>query len=157
MIRVALVLGAAVWPGGRASPTLARRAGHALALWQAGNVQVLVACGGLGAHPPAESQVMADLWRAAGVPDAAIRVEARSTSTRQNVTFALPILRALGPCEVVIVTDPYHAPRARLIARQAGLKAATDTPPWRAMGPRQLARHLPREGAALVAVVLGWR
>jgi len=157
VIRAALVLGAAVWPGGRPSPTLRRRADHALGLFRAGKVQILVASGGLGAHPPTEAQVMADLWRAAGVPLAAIRQEDRSTTTRENVTFSLPLFWANGVTQVVIVTDPYHAPRARLIAQQLGLRATTDTPPWSAVGPRQWARHAPREAFALLAALLRWR
>lgn len=157
MTRAALVLGAAVRADGTPSATLARRADHALALWRAGAVDVLVGCGGVGVHPPAEGQVMADRWRAAGVPDAAIRVEGQSTTTRENVTLALPILRALGAESVVIVTDPYHAVRARLIARQAGLRVRVACPRWRAVGPRQWAIHLPREALALVAVALRWR
>jgi len=157
MIRAALVLGAAVWPGGVASPTLRRRADHALALWRAERVDVLVACGGLGRHGPAEAEVMAALWRAAGVPGGAIRIEARSTTTRENLAFALPVLQALGAGRAAIVTDPWHAPRARLIARQLGLPAVADCPPWRAQRPRVLARHLAREGLALVAAVLRLR
>ena len=156
-MRVALVLGAAVWAQGVPSPTLARRADHAAALWRAGKVDLLVGCGGLGRHPPAEARVMADLWRAAGVPAAAIALEETSTTTRANVTQALPILRALGATEVVIVTDPYHAPRAWLIARQAGLPARVSTPAWRSVGPRQWLRHLPREGVALIAALLRLR
>jgi uncharacterized SAM-binding protein YcdF (DUF218 family) len=156
-VRVALVLGAAVWAGGRPSPTLVRRARHAAALWQAGRVDAVLGCGGIGRHPPAEGAAIAAICRAAGVPEGAVHVEDQSRSTRENVTLAIPILRALGATEVVIVTDPYHAPRARMIARQLGLATATDCPPWRALGPRQLARHIPREGVALLATVLRLR
>jgi len=156
-MRVALVLGAAVWPGGKPSPTLARRADHAARLWQAGLVDAIVGCGGVGVHPPAEGHVIAAICRSAGVPDASLHSETQSHSTRENVTFALPILRALGCTAVVIVTDPYHAPRARLIAWQLGLDAVADCPPWRKLGPRQLIRHIPREGVALLATLLRLR
>jgi uncharacterized SAM-binding protein YcdF (DUF218 family) len=156
-MRVAVVLGAAVWAGGRPSPPLARRAAHAAALWRAGRVDAVLGCGGIGAHGPAEAAVIARLCRAEGVPAQALHVEDRSTTTRQNLTLALPILRAMGATQVVIVTDPWHAPRARLIARQLGLRAVSDSPPWRATGPRQLARHTLREGVALMAVLLRLR
>lgn len=119
--RVALVLGAAVWPGGRPSPTLERRARHAAALWQAGEVGAIVASGGLGRHGPSEAEVIAALCHAGGVPEAALVLEARSTSTEENLRFSLPLLRAMGAREVVIVTDGFHAPRARLAARRLGL------------------------------------
>jgi len=155
--RVALVLGAAVWAGGRPSPTLARRAGHAAGLYLAGEVDVIVGCGGLGDHPPTEARVITALCHAAGVPEAALAEESASTTTRENLTNALPLLARLKPRCVIIVTDPYHAPRARLIARQLGLSARSDCPPWRAIGPRQWLRNVPREGLALLATVLRLR
>jgi uncharacterized SAM-binding protein YcdF (DUF218 family) len=155
MTRAALVLGAAVWAGGVPSPALARRACHAAALWRAEKVDVIVACGGLGHHPPAEAEAIAAVLHTEGVPRDAIRLESASRSTRDNIARALPILRALGATRVVIVTDPWHAPRARLIARQAGLAAGTDSPPW-CLRPA-LVRALLREAAALFAAVLRWR
>jgi len=156
-MRVAVVLGAAVWAGGQPSPTLMRRARHAAALWHAGRVDAILGCGGTGIHPPAEGAVIAAICRAEGVPGRALRIEDASATTRQNLTLALPVLRDLCAQEVVIVTDPYHAPRARLIAWQLGLAAVADCPPWRALGPRQLIRHIPREGVALIATLLRLR
>ncbi|WP_333830841.1 YdcF family protein [Pararhodobacter sp.] len=152
--RVALVLGAAVWAGGQPSPTLARRAQHAAGLYRAGKVDAIIGCGGLGRHPPTEASVIAALCRAEGVPGSALSEEGASTSTRENLLNALPLLAALQPQSVVIVTDPYHAPRAKLMARQLGVSARSDCPPWRAIGPRQWLRHIPREGLALLATLL---
>lgn len=155
--RVALVLGAAVWAGGAPSPTLARRARHAAGLYRAGKVDMIIGCGGLGDHPPTEASVIVAVCRAEGVPDAALTEEGASTSTRENLTNALPLLARLNPYSVIIVTDPYHAPRARLIAHQLGLRAGSDCPPWRAIGPRQWLRNIPREGLALLATLLRLR
>jgi uncharacterized SAM-binding protein YcdF (DUF218 family) len=124
---VTLILGAAVWQDGP-SPTLRRRTALAASLYHAGIATHLVPCGGLGRHPPAEAFVMRDLLSAAGVPDDRITPEARSTTTEENISFALPILRALGETEVLIVTDWYHAPRARLVARRLGLEPRTLSP-----------------------------
>ncbi|MCC5971420.1 MAG: YdcF family protein [Pararhodobacter sp.] len=155
--RVAVVLGAAVWHGGVPSPTLARRARHAAGLWHAGKVDVIIGCGGLGAHPPSEAHVIAALCRAEGVPQAALINEDRSACTRTNLRYAQPLLDRLNPGAVILVTDPYHAPRARLIARQLGLHVQTDCPPRQAIGPRQWLRHIPREALALLAVLFRLR
>lgn len=155
--RVALVLGAAVWAGGRPSPTLARRARHAAGLYLAGEVDVIIGCGGLGDNPPTEARAITALCRAAGVPETALAEEGLSTRTRENLTNAQPILERLKPRCVIIVTDPYHAPRARLIARQLGLRTHSNCPSWRSVGPRQWLRHLPREGLALLATALRLR
>jgi uncharacterized SAM-binding protein YcdF (DUF218 family) len=155
--RIALILGAAVWPGGQPSPTLRRRVGHAVALWRAGRVDGVLGCGGTGRNPPSEATVIAKLCREAGMPESAVWCEDQSTTTRENLSNALPILRRIGAREVVIVTDPYHAPRAQLIARQLGLRAVTSTPPARSIGPRQWLRNAPREALALLATLLRWR
>ena len=156
-MRVALVLGAAVWEGGVPSPTLRRRALHAARLWQRGAVQAVIGCGGVGDHPPAEARVIAGILRAEGVPEGAIRIEDRSITTRQNLRNAAPILRKLGGPEAVIVTDPWHAPRARLIARQEGLRAISDCPRRAPLRLRLLLWQLPREGLALLATALRLR
>ncbi|SDE83510.1 YdcF family protein [Limimaricola pyoseonensis] len=123
----ALILGAAVWPDGP-SPTLRRRTLHAARLWHEGHVAHLVPCGGLGRHPPAEARAMRALLLAEGVPEEAIHPEDRSTTTLENIRFALPLLGAIGTREVVVVTDLPHLPRALLTARRLGLKATGSAP-----------------------------
>ncbi len=132
---VALVLGAAVRPDGSPSPALTRRVRHAVALWQAGRVGLLVLSGGARTHPRTEAEVMARICREAGVPEKALLMETRALTTEDNMRLALPMLDDLGCRDVVIVTDRYHAARARLVARRAGLRATASWPrltgaPW---------------------------
>lgn len=150
----ALVLGCAVWPDGP-SPTLRRRARQAAGLWHRGEVAVVVACGGLGRHPPTEAEAIRGLLLAEGVPDEAIRLEDRSRSTHENILFALPILAGLGARRVVIVTDVTHAPRARLIARGLGLCASSSSPPLRGGRLRTTLRQALREVPATALAI--WR
>lgn len=126
-----VILGAAVWPGGRPSPTSRRRTERAAQLWQGGHGRAVIPCGGLGRHSPSEAKVMRDLLIAAGVPPQAIHLEDRSTRTGENIRFAKPILDRLGLDRALIVSDVYHLPRARLLARGAGLSVDTDAPPMR--------------------------
>lgn len=154
-MRAAVVLGAAVWPGGEPSPTLRRRTLHAAALWRAGDVAWLVPCGGAGRHGPAEAHVMRRLLVEAGVPSALIHVEDRSTSTHENLLGARPILAALGATEAVIVTDATHAPRARLIARGLGIPATSSSPSLRAGCWRTIATQALREVPATALAL--WR
>lgn len=118
----AIVLGAAVWPGSMPSPTLRRRAETAARLYLDGAVAGLVATGGIGRHPPAEAEVARDIAVGLGVPPAAVILETRSRTTRENLASA----KALLPdgARVVIVTDAWHLPRARLIARRLGIQAS---------------------------------
>ncbi|MCT4609890.1 MAG: YdcF family protein [Pelagimonas sp.] len=125
---VAVVLGARVWAGGQASPSLRRRAEHAAKLWLASRVRAIVACGGEGAMPPSEAEVIRQICLEAGVPEGAVFLEDQSRTTEENLLFARPVLDRVGARSIVIVTDPYHAPRARLIARKLGVSATSDCP-----------------------------
>ena len=150
----ALILGCSVWAGGP-SPAMRRRTGHAAALWHRGEVAWLVPCGGLGDHPPSEAEAMRDLLIAQGVPAQAIRLEDRSRNTHENILFALPILAEIGATRAVIVTDRTHAPRARLIARGLGLRAASSSPSLRGARWRSTVRQALREVPATAVAV--WR
>ena len=119
-----MILGAAVWANGP-SPTLLRRTQHGAALFHTGQIDRIIVCGGLGKHPPSEASAMAHILRNAGVPPDAIVLEDRSTTTGENIANAQPLLDTK---DVLIVTDWYHAPRARLIARRAGLNAKSSAP-----------------------------
>lgn len=143
----ALILGAAVWPGGAPSPALERRTRHAITLYQQGRIHRIIPSGGLCLRPPCEAQVMADLCRASGIPDSALTLETAATSTLENIAFAKPLL---GGQTAVIVTDRYHAPRAWLAARAYGLDARVSCPPLTSVWPSwRLIRQYLREAIAL--------
>ncbi len=88
----------------------------------------------------------------AGIPAAAIRPEDRSTTTAENIRFALPLIP--DTADVVIVTDGYHAPRALLIARRLGLNARTACPGRRGANPRQQIKSALREIPAYLLTLL---
>ncbi|MCC6304777.1 MAG: YdcF family protein [Rhodobacteraceae bacterium] len=156
---VALVLGAAVGPGGRPSPALRRRALHGAGLVLAGRAGHLLACGGhdgRGGHGgPAEADVIAALARAAGVAPGRISREDRSTSTEENLARARPILARLGGPPVLVVTDRFHAPRALLLARAMGMRATASCPPAGDTPPVRRLWLYAREAAAVVRTL--WR
>lgn len=142
-----IILGAAVWANGP-SPTLRRRVLHGAALWHAGVAPVIVVCGGLGRHPPTEAAAMAHLLTDAGIPTGAIRQEDRSTSTLENIQFALPFLATENLRRIVIVTDATHGPRAALVARHFGLTAQISAPSLRGGRKRSIMRQALREFGA---------
>lgn len=152
---VAIVLGAAVWSGGVPSPTLERRACHAAQLWLDGKVSQIIACGGLGQNPPTEAEVILGICSDMGVTAEALHLEDASTTTDENIRFALPLLDEMGRPPVLLVTDLYHAPRARLTALGLGLKAKTSSPKLVGSHPLRLAYAILREGPALALYT--WR
>ena len=149
-MKTALILGAAVWADGP-SPTLRRRTQRAAQLYHGGDVGHLIACGGLGKHPPSEAAVMRDLLIKDGVPAGAITLEDQSTTTGENIALALPMLNTL---DVVIVTDWYHGPRARLVARRHGLRVQSVAPPLKGARPVAQLRAMLREIPAYVVYAL---
>lgn len=142
---VAVVLGAKVWTGGAPSPALRRRAERAARLWHDGQVAAVLACGGRGSHGPTEAEAICAVLRAAGVPEAALYREARSTTTEDNLRFATPILRDIGAPSIIVVSDAYHLPRALLVARRQGWPARGASPPLSGASLRVFLRGVLRE------------
>lgn len=118
-----IVLGSAVWPNERPSPSLNARVQHAIALYHQGIAPYLILCGGVGKNPPSEAEVMRRLAVSAGVPADALVLEDRSHSTEESLTNAKRLMDARGWQTAVIVSDPFHLYRAELIARAAGIEA----------------------------------
>ena len=150
---VAIVLGAAVERGGRPSPSLRVRAQHAIDLYRTGRVQTLFLTGGLGRNAPSEAEAMRRLALAAGVPDAALVLDETATSTYESIAAAAREARARRWGTVLIVTEPFHTPRARQMARDLGLDAYASPAPG---GPIQRIERLRRYYTAREAAALLW-
>lgn len=118
-----IVLGSAVWPNEKPSPSLTARTQHAIELYQAGYAPYLIFCGGLGENPPTEAEAMRRMAAAAGVPAQAMILEDRSHSTEENLANAKALMEARGLKSAVIVSDPFHLLRAEMVARDLGLDA----------------------------------
>ncbi|MBX6322147.1 MAG: YdcF family protein [Rhodospirillaceae bacterium] len=120
-----VVLGAAVRPDGRPGQALLRRIRHAVALHAAGAAPRLILCGadrhGAGVS---EAAAMREVALAAGVPPQAILLDERSTSTLGNAAETAALLRAHGLDSVILVSDAFHLPRARILFRLHGVRVA---------------------------------
>jgi uncharacterized SAM-binding protein YcdF (DUF218 family) len=65
-----------------------------------------------------------------GVPEDAIRVENRSTTTWQNLRFAQEIMRANGWRTAIVVSDGFHLPRCLRMCDDLGLRAEGAATPY---------------------------
>ena len=150
--KVAVVLGAQVLPGERASRTLEARVRHAARLHAEGRVCLIVATGGLGEHPPTEAEVMARILLEHGVSEDAILLEEEARNTWDSARLVAKLARGLGIEGVLIVTDPLHCVRAVAAFERAGLQARGEpvysSPMWRKKWTRR--GQLVREIGALV-------
>lgn len=118
-----VVLGAAQYDG-RPSPQLAARLDHAADLWALGLADVVVVTGGNQpgdrfTEAGASAMYLAD----SGVPGDSILQESEGHSTYASLDGVATILRERGQFRVLLVTDPFHSLRARLIAQELGLVA----------------------------------
>jgi len=143
MSHAILVLGAAMRRDGSPGPALIRRARHAAALFHRLGAPLVLASGGFG-----EAEAIAAICRKAGVPEARLVLEPEARNTAENIAFSAPLLAARGVTRVTLVSDYYHLPRARLIARRHGLAVTGSAPPHRLGPPHRHAWLLLREAAA---------
>jgi uncharacterized SAM-binding protein YcdF (DUF218 family) len=117
-----VVMGAAQYDG-RPSRQLAARLDHVVLLWQRGLAPMVITTGG---NRPGdrftESQASAKYLEARGVPAAAILQVGGSTSYAELVAVR-DLLRVRGGQRVLLVSDPYHSLRIRLVSQELGLTA----------------------------------
>jgi len=131
---VIVILGSAVWPGGRPSPSLEARVRHGISLYRRGIASYLIFSGGVGRWPPAEAEVMRRMALDEGIPEEAILLDVESRSTFQSIQKVRSMMRERGWSTAVIVSDPFHLWRALMMARDEGIQAwgspALDSPTY---------------------------
>ena len=141
-----IVLGAAQYDG-RPSPVLRARLEHAVELWRAKLAPLVLVTGGVGrGDTTSEAEVGRRYLRSQGIPDSAIVVERVGRTSGQSVYAAGVILRQRGKKSAIMVSDPFHALRLRILAARHGLDAVTS--PTRTS---PIARNAPREWRYVLA------
>ena len=156
-----VVLGVAQYDG-RPSPQLQARLDHALALWQEGLSPLVITTGG---NQPGDrfteaetsaNYLMEGLMSVA-VPAESIVQENSGSTTRESLIAVRNIMQDRGLHSVLIVTDPYHSLRSRLIAQDLGLVAyisPTRTSPL--LGASAVSRHVREALGVAVAHLIGF-
>lgn len=118
-----VVLGAAQYAG-RPSPVLRARLDHAATLFAEGIAPVVLLTGGRGeGDTTSEAAVGRRYLLARGLPDSALLLEPEGRTTAASLAAAARLLQARGAQRVVLVSDPFHALRARVVAARLGLAA----------------------------------
>jgi uncharacterized SAM-binding protein YcdF (DUF218 family) len=153
---VIVVLGAAQYDG-RPSPVLQARLDHAIALHERGLADGLILTGGVGAGDTvSEATVGRRYARKAGVPDANIFTELVGLSSGQSMIGVAEIMHEQGMESAILVSDPFHMLRLRILAWRLGIDAHSS--PTRAspiiMGSPDELRRIAREGLILPFALL---
>ncbi|RKT06589.1 uncharacterized SAM-binding protein YcdF (DUF218 family) [Streptomyces sp. 3211.6] len=123
-----VMLGSGLIGGDRVPPLLASRLRkgqeiYAAQLARGARPPVLLTSGGKGSDERvAEARAMADWLIAEGVPAEHITLEDRSRTTEENMLFSKEIMLADDAgYRCVVVTNNFHAFRAAMMARKAGV------------------------------------
>jgi uncharacterized SAM-binding protein YcdF (DUF218 family) len=120
-----VVLGAAQYAG-KPSPVLKARLDHALDLWNRHLATLLILTGGTGSgDTTSEAAVGRSYARKHGVPDSAILVESEGRTTSASMKAVAGMLEVRGLQSALLVSDPFHMLRLRILARRFGFTPYT--------------------------------
>jgi uncharacterized SAM-binding protein YcdF (DUF218 family) len=176
-----VVMGAAQYDG-RPSPLLSARLDHVIELWLQGYAPIVIVTGGKRPGDRfTEAEASANYLIARGVPESAIVLEDQGSTSFESLDHVAALLdqRSGGDAgsdagddaseeagagtvrsrwRVLLVTDPFHSLRSRLIAQEVGLTAyvsPTDTSV--VTGSRSAQRHIWEAGGVAVGRITGFR
>jgi uncharacterized SAM-binding protein YcdF (DUF218 family) len=153
-----VVLGAAQYDG-RPSPQLRARLDHVVELWKLGVAPLVVVTGG---NQPGdrftEASASAAYLSQHGVASAAILQENRSHSSWESLAGVARLLNERDASRVLLVSDPFHSLRIRLVAQELGLTAyvsPTRTSPVR--GATAVVKELKEAVGVSLGRVIGFK
>ena len=120
-----VVLGAAQYAG-RPSPVLRARLDHALDLWNRHLGKLLILTGGTGTGDTTSEAAVGRTYAIKhGVPDTVILMETQGRTTSESMRAVAGMLEARGLQTAVLVSDPFHMLRLRILARRFGFTPYT--------------------------------
>lgn len=118
-----VVLGAAQYDG-RPSPVLRARLDHAIRLYHAGIAPRMITTGGVGPGDTVSEAVVGRRYAIRhGVPADAILTERSGMGTTQSIASVAQLMREGNMESAVLVSDPFHMLRLRLLATRFGIEA----------------------------------
>lgn len=152
-----VVLGAAQYDG-TPSPQLAARLDHVVAIWPANVAPLIVVTGG---NQPGdrftEAAASAAYLIERGIPESAVVQEPTGRTTYGSLQGVAALLDERDLSSVVVVTDPYHSLRSRLIAESFGLDAyVSPTTTSVVTGGANVVRHLQEAAGVAVGRIVGF-
>jgi vancomycin permeability regulator SanA len=118
---VALVLGSKVEADGGPSPRLRARLDKAVELYRAGCFPEIIASGGIGKEGYDEAVVMKAYLVAHGIPTERVIVDNSGATTFASARKTRQILRDEKLSSVLVISQYFHIPRARLALGRFGI------------------------------------
>jgi uncharacterized SAM-binding protein YcdF (DUF218 family) len=152
-----VVLGAAQYDG-RPSPQLAARLDHVVVLWERGLAPMVITTGGKRPGDRfTEAEASAKYLETHGVPAAAIE-QVQGATSYDELVAARDLLRRRDLRRVLLVSDPYHSLRIRLVSQELGLVAYVSPTPTSLVRGGSAFWHEVKEAAGVSAGrIIGFR
>ena len=153
-----VVLGAAQYDG-RPSPQLQARLDHALELWNLNLASYIVVTGGKQEGDRfTEAAASRKFFESSGVAGDLIFEENSGTTTYASLFAVSRVARDLEIDRVLIVSDPFHLLRAKLIASEVGLDASSSSTRTSVIQGGDAFRHNLQEAAGVaVGRIVGFQ
>ena len=157
-VQAIVVMGAAQYDG-RPSPQLAARLDHVVQLWNEGVAPIVVVTGGKRTGDRfTEAEASQRYLTDRGVPAPAILEENEAHNSYDSLRGVRDLLAARNVSRVLLVSDPYHSLRIRLVSQELGMTAyvsPTRTSP--VTGSRELAKELKEAAGISLGRIIGFR
>lgn len=153
----ALVLGAKSFKGDSYNPCLVSRVQTSAKVYETKYVKQMILSGGNDIEDNVnEAETMKKIAQEHQVPSEVLLLEKQATSTYENFTYSKQIMKENGLSSIIVVTEPFHIARVRLVARSLGIDAqyalAEDSPCWTRW--KYLSRYLLKEPLAIVSYLI---
>jgi uncharacterized SAM-binding protein YcdF (DUF218 family) len=130
-----IVLGYPADSDGNPTPEQQARVSEGVREYERGVAPRLILTGGAAHNNIVEAESMARVARAQGVPQSAIVLEPRATSTMENACFSAQIMKQNGWRSAEVITSNYHLPRSGMIFSHLPHELEID---WRGHGAPEL-------------------
>jgi uncharacterized SAM-binding protein YcdF (DUF218 family) len=152
-----VVMGAAQYDG-RPSPQLQARLDHVVEIFNRGAAPLVIVTGG---NRPGDRFTEAGSSREYlidhGIPENVILAEETGSTSWESLQNVASIARSRGIGTVVLVSDPYHSLRIRLMAEELGLRAHTSSTTTSPVdGWSAVTRHVKEAAGVAVGRIIGF-
>jgi uncharacterized SAM-binding protein YcdF (DUF218 family) len=152
-----VVLGAAQYDG-KPSPVLKARLDHAVDLYRRGLATRMIMTGGTGPGDTVSEATVGKRYAARlGVPESAILTEGEGLTSYQSMQAVARLMASHGMKRAVLVSDPFHMLRLKLLSKRVGIEGFTSPTPLSPISRSraQERRFLLRESVILPLVIFG--
>lgn len=121
--KLAVVLGAAVWPKNQPSPSLRGRLNKAFELYEEGKVNKIQLTGGNAPGELTEAQVGYNYLVDKGVLPRDLMLEEKTSSTSEQISFIKTnLMNKKNQYDVFVISDNFHLPRVLEICKFYNIK-----------------------------------